>query len=65
MPRAERSNSLTPSVRSTVGDVLRDAGLRGVLALRRARERAFLADGDDGADLPQRDIGHAMLHQEN
>ena len=39
------------------GDVLRDAGLGGVLALGRARERAFLADGDDGADLPKRDIG--------
>jgi hypothetical protein len=49
MPRAERSNS----------DVLRDAGLGGVLALGRARERALLADGDDGADLPERDIGHA------
>ncbi len=32
----------------------------GVLALRGARERAFLADGDDGADLPERilAIGH-------
>src|SRR5262245_5975676 len=41
--------------------VLRDAGLRGVLAFGRARERTFLADGDDGADLAERDIGHATL----
>jgi hypothetical protein len=37
--------------------VLGDAGLGGVLALRCAGERAFLAHGDDGADLPKRDIG--------
>jgi hypothetical protein len=37
--------------------VLGDAGLGGVLALRRAREGAFLADGDDRANLPERDIG--------
>src|SRR5262249_61205056 len=40
------------------GDMLRDPGLRGVLALGRARERALLADGDDGANLSQGDVGH-------
>jgi hypothetical protein len=39
------------------GDVLGDAGLGRVLALRRAGERAFLTDGDDGTNLPKRDIG--------
>src|SRR5262249_45007891 len=39
------------------GDMLRDAGLRGVLARGRARERAFLAHGNDGADLAERS-GH-------
>ena len=33
-------------------DVLRNAGLGGVLARGGAGERAFLADRDDGADLP-------------
>jgi len=36
--------------------VLGDAGLGGILALGSAGERAFLAYGDDGADLPKRDI---------
>ena len=40
------------------GDMLRDARLGPVLALRRARERPFLAYRDDGADLSQRDPGH-------
>ncbi len=49
------------------GDVLGDAGLGGVLALGRPRERAFLADGDDGPDLSKRDVGHAagVHYQEN
>jgi len=34
------------------GDVLGNAGLRRVLAFCSAGEGAFLADGDDGADLP-------------
>jgi len=41
------------------GDMLRDAGLRRVLARRRARERAFLARSDYGANLPQRNVDHA------
>jgi len=41
--------------------MLRDAGLGGVLALGRAREGALLAYGDDGTDLPERDIGHENL----
>ena len=47
------------------GDVLRDAGLGGVLTLRRARERALLADGNDGANLPQSNVGHAAIYHEN
>ena len=38
--------------------MLGNAGLGGVFALGRAGEGAFLADGDDGADLPQGDIAH-------
>ncbi len=40
------------------GDMLRDAGLGRVLARRRARERAFLAHRNDGANLPQRNPSH-------
>jgi hypothetical protein len=39
--------------------------LGGVLALGRARKRAFLGDRDDGANLAQRDIGHGAPYQEN
>src|SRR5262249_32037213 len=40
------------------GDMLRDAGLGGVLARRSTCERALLAHGDDGAYLAQRDVSH-------
>ena len=39
-------------------NVLRNAGLCCVFPLRRTGKGAFLAHGDNGADLPQRDIGH-------
>src|SRR5262245_41214817 len=42
------------------GDMLRDARLGGVLARGGARERAFLADRDHGADLAERDVGHGL-----
>src|SRR5262249_28137331 len=42
------------------GDVLRNAGLRRVLALGGARERTLLTGSDDGANLAQRDVGHAV-----
>ena len=38
--------------------MLGNAGLGGVFPLGGAGEGAFLADRDDGADLPQRDIRH-------
>ena len=40
------------------GDMLGNAGLRGVFARRGAGERAFLAHRDDGPDLPERDFSH-------
>jgi len=39
-------------------NVLRNAGLGRVFPLRCTGKRPFLAHGDDGADLPQWDIGH-------
>jgi hypothetical protein len=46
-------------------DVLRDAGLGGVLTFGCARERTLLADGNDGANLPQSNIDHAATYHEN
>ena len=40
------------------GDMLGNAGLGGVFAGRGARERAFFADGDDGADLAEGGVRH-------
>ena len=44
------------------GHVLRDARLGGVFALGRAGEGAFLAHGDDGADLAEGDVTHGNLY---
>jgi hypothetical protein len=38
--------------------VLGNARLRGIFPLRRTGKRPFFTNRNDGADLPQRDIGH-------
>jgi hypothetical protein len=45
--------------------MLRNARLRSVFTLRRARKGAFFADGNDGADLAEGDITHRNPVSEN